>query len=82
MSVGALDTPQEVERFVKTVLDRMGFNEALVALVRSLAGGYFLIGAGAPSGVPPAGRAVYLRTDGTTGSTFYVWDGGAWTAVA
>lgn len=82
MSVGALETPQEVERFVKTVLDRMGFNEALVALVRSLAGGYFLIGEGVPSGAPPAGRAVKLRTDGGAGSTFYVWNGSAWTAVA
>lgn len=47
---------------------------------------YFYAGSGAaaPSATPTQGKgAFYIRTGGSgTGTTWYVWDGAVWTAVA
>jgi len=40
-----------------------------------------LHGSGAPSGAPAASRAIYIRTDGGTGTTIYYWNSAAWIAV-
>lgn len=45
----------------------------------NIIGKHLFIGAGAPTSTP-TGRALYLRTNGGTTSTLYVWEGAAWVA--
>ena len=37
-------------------------------------------GVGAPSFQPPKGRVIYIRQDGGTDTTLYVWEGTEWIA--
>ncbi len=37
-------------------------------------------GTGAPSGQPLGDRGMYIREDGGTGTTLYIWEGAAWVA--
>lgn len=55
-------------------------NEDLLSGLNQIAQ-FIFFNAGAPT-FTPAGRAMYFRTDGGAGTSFYVYNGAAWTAVA
>lgn len=49
----------------------------------STSGPTWTSGTGAPVSAPAGGKgSMFSRTDGAAGSTFYVWNGTSWTAVA
>ena len=51
-------------------------NEGLLEAINELAQ-FIVWGDGVPSHTPN-GRQIYIRRDGGTGTTLYVWEGAAW----
>jgi len=56
------DDPRKIERELAEVRQAITF---------------IMTGVGVPA-FTPDGRAIYVRQDGGTGTTLYVWEGAAW----